>query len=158
MLSRIDSDPLQQSAVCVLVLGQPGVAAAVTRETITISSRVFWSSRCMSQRYGMDSMAMPGRSLRYARDAMAWLQAALCSVSAGQCMSLRRLWGRLVPETAPPCKMDRARRVVKPPERRGTILFSRQAPATGIVERALSSCWGWYRYREWPVNLARIIH
>src|SRR5437016_13658211 len=45
----------------------------------------------MSQRYGMDSMAMPGRSLRYARYALAWLQAALCSVSAEQFVPLRQL-------------------------------------------------------------------
>ena len=36
-------------------------------------------------------MAMPGRSLRYARYAMAWLQAALCSVSAEQFVPLRQL-------------------------------------------------------------------
>ncbi len=74
------------------VPGAPaGSAAAVTRRTRTLSARFFRPARCAPQHYGRDSVTTRGKSLRHAQYAVVWPQTALCSVSAGQCMSLRRL-------------------------------------------------------------------
>jgi hypothetical protein len=80
------------------VPGAPaGPAAAVTRRTSTLSARFFRPARCAPQHDGRDSVTTRGTSLRHVRYAVVWLQTVLCSVSAGPCMSLRRLCQGLLP-------------------------------------------------------------